>query len=134
MKTFAVALSCLALAATQAEASMKDRIISGESANSRITACGVALAGAQMVTLRPFIETSASDLAGKFRINVIKRSRSGSAMVSQSNSFSGGSLGNVVLSVDAPSTLAIDMEVTDAAGTLLCKVNRSVDLDGAMDL
>jgi hypothetical protein len=115
---------------TPSEASMSDQVISGDILDDRITACGVSINEGQMATLRPFIETSAN-ISGTFRVSVIKRSTSGTSMMNQGNAFSAGSLGKVLLAVDRPSKLSIQMTVNDADGRALCRLSAEVDLKSA---
>lgn len=112
---------------TASEASMSDQVISGEILDERVTACGVRIDNGQMAALRPFIETSAN-ISGTFRISMTKKSASGTSMINQGNAFSAGSLGNVILAVDRPSNLSIQMTVNDADGKVLCRLAANVDL------
>jgi hypothetical protein len=115
------------LIATTNEASMSDQVIFGEILDSRITACGVRIDAGQMAALRPFIETSA-EVSGTFRVSVTKKSTSGTSMINQGNAFSAGSLGNVLLAVDRPSNLTIEMAVRDRDGKELCRLSTVIDL------
>jgi hypothetical protein len=115
------------LSATTSEASMSDQVISGEILDARITACGVRVGDGDMAALRPFIETSA-DVSGTFRVSLTKKSTSGTSMINQDNAFAAGSLGNVVLAVDRPSNVLIQMTVTDNAGKALCRINEAIEL------
>jgi hypothetical protein len=102
--------------------------VDGTTFDPRIEACGVHVEVSEMALLRPFIEAS-PDLAGSFRIAVTKRSRSGTAITSQSSRFTGGSLGDVSLAVDQPSRIDIDMTVTAPDGTALCGVDTNIEFD-----
>lgn len=106
---------------------MNSRTIAGEILDSRITACGVRIAGDHYATLIPFIEAS-PDLAGRFQINLTKTSPSGTSMTTQANAFRGGSLGTNVLGIDGPSTIRIEMSVVGTDGNELCRLSRQIDL------
>lgn len=112
------------------EASMNDQTISGTVLDSRIASCGVRLSGSGMAVIRPFIETSAS-LSGEFWVHLTKRSKSGSSTIQQSNHFSGGSLGNVELAVERPSSVKLAMHVADGEGRPLCAIDTVIDLEAA---
>lgn len=126
-KSYVFAALSPLLIATTSEASMSDQIIFGEILDSRITACGIRIDAGEMATLRPFIETSAN-ISGAFRVSMTKKSASGTSMINQGNAFSAGSLGNVLLAVDRPSKLSIQMTVNDADGKTLCRLATDVDL------
>jgi hypothetical protein len=49
-------------------------------------------------------------------------------MINQGNAFSAGSLGNVLLAVDRPSNLTIEMAVRDRDGKELCRLSTVIDL------
>lgn len=121
-------LTGLLLSSSASGASMNGLTVNGTILDPRIAACGVHVEETDFARLRPFIETSDA-LAGSFRIAVTKRSSSGTSVSSQSNRFAGGSLGNMVLIVDRPSQVAIDMAVMDGDGTLLCRVKTDIELD-----
>ncbi len=110
------------------DGSMDTQTIAGEILDNRITACGVKIGGDAMATVMPFIE-GASELSGNFRINVKKQSRSGTSMSSQANAFRGGTLGNMVLAVDRPSKVTIEMTVANSDGQPLCRLAREIQLD-----
>jgi hypothetical protein len=123
-----IAGGILLVSSMTGEASMNDRIVTGEILDQRVAQCGVRIDGTEIATLRPFIEMSEA-LTGTFRINVTKRSRSGTSMTSQSNRFANGSLGETVLAVDRPSTVVIDMQVNGTDGKIYCRVNAEIELE-----
>lgn len=113
---------------TGGETSMGTHTIAGEILDERISACGVRIDGKSMARVTPFIE-GAPELAGNFRIDLTKRSRSGTSMSSQANAFRGGQLGNLVLAVDRPSRVTIEMTVATSDGHPLCRLAREIQLD-----
>lgn len=115
--------------ATSSVASMSDRTISGEILDPRVTACGVSVTDGDMASLRPFIEATAN-VSGTLRINMTKKSPSGTSNSNQSTSFSGGSMGNSIFFVDSPSEISIRMHVDDADGKPLCRLDATTVLDG----
>lgn len=113
---------------------MNGHTLSGEILDQRITACGVHVEDGAMARIRPFIETSV-DLSGTFRLNVVKRSPSGTSTTSQSNVFRAGSLANVTVGIDRPSTVTIDLEVMAANGQPLCRLSKELSIGAdAIDL
>lgn len=107
------------------EAAMNDRTLDGEILDARIRRCGVRVETDAMATLRPFIEASAS-VSGRMDLRVEKRSASGTSASSQSSGFSGGQLPAIRMGVDRPAEIAVRLEVSDGAGTLLCRLDTEV--------
>jgi hypothetical protein len=122
-------LACLPILMATGEASMNEQTILGKPADSRIARCGIVVEGGEVATVRPFMEASA-DLAGHFRIDLTKRSKSGTGMISQSNAFRGGKLSGA-LSVDRPAHVTVKMTVSAEDGSVLCTLDRQFDLGEA---
>ncbi|GGD04926.1 curli-like amyloid fiber formation chaperone CsgH [Aureimonas glaciei] len=99
--------------------------IAGLALDPRITGCGVTISGGGMAVLRPFIETS-SDLSGTFQVVMTKRSSGGTSAIRQSNRFKGGSLGDVQLAVDRPSSLTLRVSITEEGGAPLCSIDAEI--------
>lgn len=108
-------------------ASMNGRTINGETLDPRVTACGVVVEEGAIARLRPFIEASA-ELAGTFRLVVVKRSASGTSTSSQSNAFRAGTLGTFFVGIDRPSTARIELDVKANDGRPLCRLSRELKL------
>ena len=118
----------LLLTSNASEASMNGQTIRGEILDTRIADCGVRIDGTELARLQPFIETSEA-LAGTFRISLTKRSPSGTSVTTQANRFSGGSLGRMILAVDRPAEVTIDMQVDAEDGTSLCRIATELHLE-----
>ncbi|AZN71363.1 hypothetical protein D5400_08850 [Georhizobium profundi] len=128
MTGMSLLLMGLLLSTGASGASINGQTIDGDILNSRIAACGVEIDGTDFARLRPFIETSEA-LAGSVQIAVTKRSASGVSQTSQTNRFADGSLGAIVITVDKPSRVAIEMAVIANDGTPLCRLQTDVELD-----
>lgn len=115
--------------ATSSVASMSDRTISGEILDTGIAACGVRVTDGDMASLRPFIEATAN-VSGTLRLDITKKSKSGTSSSSQSLSFSGGNVGNSIFFVDSPAEISIRMNVDDADGKPLCRLDAITVLEG----
>lgn len=118
----------LLLFSSASEASMNGQTINGDILDPRIAACGVTIDGDGGLFLRPFIETS-HQLAGTYRFAITSRSGSSSNATSQTNRFTGGSLGSGTVGIGQASRVSIDLEVTEANGAALCRVKMDIDLD-----
>lgn len=109
------------------EAAMNDRILNGDILDARISRCGIRVEADAMATLRPFIEASAS-VSGRMDLRVEKRSASGTSASSQSSGFSGGRGPAMSMRVDRPAEIALKLEVSDAAGAVLCRLDTQVSV------
>lgn len=118
----------LLLFSSASEASMNGQAINGDILDPRIAACGVTIDGDGGLFLRPFIETS-YQLAGTYRFAITSRSGSNSNATSQTNRFTGGSLGSGMVGIGQASRVSIDLEVTEANGAALCRVKTDIDLN-----
>ena len=114
--------------ANLSQASMNGDILLGTSLDPRVTRCGIRIDGADMARIAPFIETSQNDLSGRVRLEIAKRSSSGSSITSQVIGFAGGSLGSLVVVVDRPSHARIVMTVSDNRDGTLCQLEREIEL------
>lgn len=125
--TSLLAMSLL-LFSNASEASMNGQTVNGDILDPRIFACGVTIDGNGGVFLRPFIETS-HQLMGTYRFTITSRSGSNSNATSQTNRFSGGSLGSSMVGIGRASQVSIDLEVRETNGAALCRVTTNIDLD-----
>lgn len=110
------------------EASMNGQTVNGKILDPRITACGIRIDGDDNLFLRPFIETS-DELAGTFRLAITNRSGSNASVTSQTNRFSGGSLGSSVVGIGRAAQVSVSFEVNEVSGTALCRVKTDLNFD-----
>jgi hypothetical protein len=122
-----LAASIFLLATGAGQPAMTDRTFLGDALDPRIARCGVTIDGDGLVTLRPFLDASA-DVAGSFRLLVRKHSAGGSSLTSQAGNFANGTLGNLVVMLNAPATMDLTMTLDDQRGAPLCRLEQRISL------
>jgi hypothetical protein len=125
---FILALASIVLTATSAAAT-SDQTIFGTSSDPRVTRCGIAVTKGEMILVRPFIDAS-NDLDGSYRVDLDKVSASGHSRMVQTNAFTGGTLGNVSLQVNAGAKMVMALSVKGQDGRALCALNIELDFSG----
>ena len=108
-------------------ASMNGQTILGAPQDPRIQQCGLRISGDDFADLAPFIQ-AAADFNGSFDLNIGKTSDAGTSQTRQSNRIKAGTIGASRIRLDLPARIAIEMNIRDDAGKMVCRLSETIDL------
>lgn len=116
-------MGCLPAEATAAGGERTEYL--GNPSDERVARCGIIVSGGETARFEPFFDGN-GDLEGRLDLDVTKKSPSGHNRSHQSSRFWNGRIGTMIISMERPAEVAVELSATDRSGKTLCTMRRSI--------
>ena len=109
----------------EAAATGERTVYLGTPSDDRVARCGIIVSGREIARIEPFVDGS-GDLEGQLDLDVTKKSPSGHNRSHQSSRFWNGRIGMMIISIERPAEVAVELSATDRSGKTLCTMRHSI--------